>query len=126
MGSDPQQFLNAITEAEAYNGPSIIICYAPCINHGINMTKSQLEEKAAVDCGYWHLYRYNPTKTEKGENPFTLDSKDPTGSYQDFILGETRYASLKKTQPALADELFAKTEESAKERLAGYKKMANK
>ena len=126
MGSDPQQFLNAITEAEAYNGPSIIICYAPCINHGINMTKSQLEEKAAVDCGYWHLYRYNPTKAEKGENPFTLDSKDPTGNYQEFILGETRYASLKKTQPALADELFAKTEESAKERLAGYKKMADK
>ncbi len=126
MGSDPQQFLNAINEAEAYDGPSIIICYAPCINHGINMAKSQLEEKAAVDCGYWHLYRFNPEKAEKGENPFTLDSKDPTGNYQDFILGETRYASLKKTQPALADELFAKTEISAKERLAGYKKMAGK
>ncbi len=124
MGSDPQQFLNAINEAEAYNGPSIIICYAPCINHGINMTKSQLEEKAAVDCGYWQLYRFNPTKAEKGENPFTLDSKEPTGNYLEFILGETRYASLKKTQPALADELFAKTEASAKERLEGYKKMA--
>ena len=85
------------------------------------MTKSQLEEKAAVDCGYWQLYRYNP----EGE-VFTLDSKDPTGDYQAFILGETRYASLKKTQPAVAEELFQKTEESSKERLAGYKKMAGR
>ena len=126
MGSDPQQFLNAINEAEAYDGPSIIICYAPCINHGINMTKSQLEEKAAVDCGYWQLYRFNPTKAENGENPFTLDSKEPTGDYQAFLAGETRYTSLTKTQPDLAKELFAKTEQSAKERLAGYKKMAGK
>ena len=126
MGSDPQQFLNAINEAEAYNGPSIIICYAPCINHGINMTKSQLEEKAAVDCGYWQLYRFNPEKAENGENPFTLDSKEPTGDYQAFLAGETRYTSLTKTQPDLAKELFAKTEQSAKERLAGYKKMAGK
>ncbi|MBQ8882238.1 MAG: 4Fe-4S dicluster domain-containing protein [Clostridia bacterium] len=126
MGSDPQQFLNAINEAEAYKGPSIIICYAPCINHGINMTKSQLEEKAAVDCGYWQLYRFNPEKAENGENPFTLDSKEPTGDYQAFLAGETRYTSLTKTQPDLAKELFAKTEQSAKERLAGYKKMAGK
>ncbi|MCD8039954.1 MAG: pyruvate:ferredoxin (flavodoxin) oxidoreductase [Clostridia bacterium] len=122
MGSNPAQLLKALTEAEAYHGPSLIICYAPCINHGINMTKSQLEEKAAVDCGYWQLYRYNPD----GE-VFTLDSKDPTGDYQAFLAGETRYASLVKTQGAdVANELFKKTEESAKERLAGYKKLAGK
>jgi pyruvate-ferredoxin/flavodoxin oxidoreductase len=122
MGSNPAQLLKALTEAEAYHGPSLIICYAPCINHGINMTKSQLEEKAAVDCGYWQLYRYNPN----GE-VFTLDSKDPTGNYQEFLKGETRYASLVKTQgEEVANELFAKTEESAKARLEGYKKLAGK
>ena len=126
MGSDKNQLVKALKEAEAYHGPSLIICYAPCINHGINMSKSQSEEKAAVDCGYWQLYRYNPELAEKGENPFTLDSKDPTGDYQAFILGETRYASLKKTQPAVAEELFKETEESSKARLAGYKKMAGK
>ncbi len=126
MGADKAQLVKALKEAEAYKGPSLIICYAPCINHGINMTKSQAEEKSAVDCGYWQLYRYNPELSAKGENPFTLDSKDPTGDYQAFILGETRYASLKKTQPQLAEELFHKTEESSKERLAGYKKMAGR
>ncbi len=126
MGADKAQLVKALKEAEAYHGPSLIICYAPCINHGIKMAKSQSEEKAAVDCGYWQLYRYNPTLKEQGENPFTLDSKDPTGDYQAFILGETRYASLKKTQPAVAEELFKKTEESSMERLAGYKKMAGK
>ena len=126
MGADKNQLVKALKEAEAYKGPSLIICYAPCINHGINMTKSQAEEKNAVDCGYWHLYRFNPELAEKGENPFTLDSKDPTGDYQAFILGETRYASLKKTQPEVAEELFKKTEESSKARLAGYKKMAGK
>ena len=126
MGADKAQLVKALKEAEAYHGPSLIICYAPCINHGIKMAKSQSEEKAAVDCGYWQLYRYNPELKEKGENPFTLDSKDPTGDYQAFIMGETRYASLKKTQPAIAEELFKETEESSKERLAGYKKMAGK
>ncbi len=126
MGADKAQLVKALKEAEAYHGPSLIICYAPCINHGINMTKSQSEEKNAVECGYWQLYRYNPELAEQGENPFTLDSKDPTGDYQAFILGETRYASLKKTQPAVAEELFKKTEESSMERLAGYKKMAKK
>ena len=124
MGANPGQFLKAISEAEAYHGPSLIICYAPCINHGINMTKSQLEEKAAVDCGYWQLYRYNP----EGE-VFTLDSKpDPNfEGYQSFLAGETRYSSLVKTQGAeVANELFKKTEESAKERLEGYKKLAGK
>jgi len=126
MGSDKAQLIKAMKEAEAYKGPSLIICYAPCINHGINMMKSQSEEKSAVDCGYWQLYRYNPELAEKGENPFSLDSKDPTGNYQAFLAGETRYASLRKTAPALADELYQKAEESAKERLEGYKKMANK
>ncbi len=126
MGADKGQLVKALKEAEAYKGPSLIIAYAPCINHGINMTKSQQEEKNAVECGYWQLYRYNPELAAKGENPFTLDSKDPTGDYQAFILGETRYASLKKTQPAVAEELFKKTEESSKERLAGYKKMAGR
>jgi len=122
MGANNAQLLKALTEAEAYHGPSLIICYAPCINHGINMTKSQLEEKAAVECGYWQLYRYNPD----GEK-FTLDSKDPTGDYQAFLAGETRYASLVKTQGAeVANELFKKTEESAKQRLEGYKKLAGK
>ena len=122
MGSNPAQLLKALTEAEAYHGPSLIIAYAPCINHGINMTKSQLEEKAAVDCGYWQLYRYNPDGDK-----FTLDSKEPTGDYQAFLAGETRYASLIKTQgEEVAGELFKRTEESAKERLEGYKKLAGK
>ena len=122
MGANPAQLLKALTEAEAYHGPSLVICYAPCINHGINMTKSQLEEKAAVECGYWQLYRYNP----EGE-VFTLDSKDPTGDYQAFLQGETRYASLIKTQgEEVAKKLFEKTEESAKERLETYKKLAGK
>ena len=124
MGSNKQQFLNAIIEAEKYHGPSLIIAYAPCINHGINMSKSQDEEKRAVDCGYWQLYRYNPTLKEEGKNPFTLDSKEPTGDYQQFILGETRYSSLKKTQPEAAEKLFKENEEESKARYEGYKKLA--
>ena len=120
MGSNPAQLLKALSEAEAYHGPSLIICYSPCINHGINMTKSQLEEKAAVDCGYWQLYRFNP---ETGK--FTLDSKEPTGDYQAFLAGETRYASLVKTQgEEVAGELFSRTEESAKDRFETYKKLS--
>lgn len=120
MGANNAQLLKALTEAEAYHGPSLIICYAPCINHGINMTKSQLEQKSAVDCGYWQLYRYNPD----GEK-FTLDSKEPKGDYQAFLAGETRYASLVKTQGAeVANELFKRTEESAKARYEGYKKLS--
>ena len=124
MGSNKQQFLNAIVEAESYDGPSLVICYAPCINHGINMSNSQLEEKKAVDAGYWHLYRYNPAITEG--NPFTLDSKDPVASYQEFLMGETRYTSLKKAQPELAQELFEKAEEENATRLAKYKSLAKK
>ncbi len=126
MGSNKQQLLNALIEAEKYDGPSLIICYAPCINHGINMANSQEEEKKAVDCGYWQLYRYNPALIEEGKNPFTLDSKEPTGDYRSFLLGETRYASLMKARPELAESLFETTEKDSKERLATYKRLADK
>ncbi|MBO5772588.1 MAG: pyruvate synthase, partial [Clostridia bacterium] len=126
MGASQAQLVKALTEAEAYHGPSLIIAYAPCINHGINMGKSQEEIKRAVDCGYWQLYRYNPDLVEEGKNPFTLDSKDPTGSYQDFIRSETRYASLLKTKPQVAEKLFEKNEEDAKRRLQTYKNLAGK
>ena len=126
MGSNKQQLMNALVEAEKYDGPSLIICYAPCINHGINMMKSQEEEKKAVDCGYWQLYRYNPTAIDEGKNPFTLDSKDPTTDYKSFLLGETRYASLMKARPELAEKLFEKTEQDSKVRLDTYKNLAKK
>ena len=126
MGSDKNQLMKALIEAEKYDGPSLIIAYAPCINHGINMTKSQDEEKKAVECGYWQLYRFNPDLELEGKNPFSLDSKEPTGDYQSFITGETRYASLMKARPELASELFKKTEADSKERLAKYKKLAGK
>ena len=126
MGANKQQFLNAITEAESYHGPSLVICYAPCINHGINMTNSQAEEKKAVDAGYWQLYRYNPTLVGTEQSPFKLDSKDPTASYQEFLLGENRYASLKKAQPELAAKLFEKAEEESAARRESYKDLAEK
>ncbi len=126
MGSNKQQLMNALIEAEKYDGPSLIICYAPCINHGINMTKSQEEEKKAVDCGYWQLYRYNPSNIEQGKNPFTLDSKEPTGDYKSFLLGETRYASLMKARPELAEKLFEQTEKDSKVRIESYKHLADK
>ncbi|MBC5648695.1 pyruvate:ferredoxin (flavodoxin) oxidoreductase [Christensenella tenuis] len=124
MGANQAQLLKAMQEAEAYPGPSLIIAYAPCINHGINMGKSQHEEKRAVEAGYWQLYRYNPLLKEEGKNPFTLDSKPATASFQDFIMSETRYKSLKKLFPEMADELFAKSEEEAKERYEYYKNLA--
>ena len=124
MGANQAQYLKAISEAEAYDGPSLIIAYAPCINHGINMANTQLEEKKAVECGYWQLYRYNPALIAEGKNPFTLDSKEPTGDYQAFIAGETRYASLKKAMPELAEKLFQKAETESKERLEKYKTLA--
>ncbi|HIS94762.1 MAG TPA: pyruvate:ferredoxin (flavodoxin) oxidoreductase [Candidatus Ventricola gallistercoris] len=125
MSANPAQLLKAITEAEAYPGPSLIIAYAPCINHGINMAHAQMEIKRAVACGYWPLYRYNPQLAEQGKNPLTVDSKDPTESYQDFIKGEVRYASLAKLFPAKAEEAFKINEEDAKRRLATYKKLAS-
>lgn len=127
MGADKNQTMKAITEAEAYDGPSLIIAYAPCINHGIKlgMGTTQLESKKAVDSGYWSLYRYNPTLKDAGKNPFNLDSKDPKESFKDFLMGEVRYASLAKAYPEEAEALFAKTEQDAKERLESYKRLAN-
>ena len=129
MGASQAQFLNAIKEAEAYDGPSLIIAYAPCINHGlkVGMGHSQMEEKRAVECGYWHLYRYNPALEEQGKNPFTLDSKEPDWSlFQDFLKGEVRYASLMKSFPEEAAELFGRTQEFAQWRLNSYKRLAGK
>ena len=129
MGASPVQFFNAIKEAEAYDGPSLIIAYSPCINHGLKagMGLSQKEEKLAVDCGYWHLYRYNPALEGTDKNPFTLDSKEPDWSkFQDFLKGEVRFASLYKLFPESADELLSKTEEFAKVRLNTYKRLAGK
>ena len=129
MGADKNQTLKAIAEAEAYPGPSLIIAYSPCINHGIRigMGKSQMEGQRAVECGYWANYRYNPQLVGSDKNPFMLDSKEPDyAKFQDFIQGEVRYASLKKAFPETADALFQKTENDAKNRLDGYKKLAGK
>lgn len=125
MGADPAQLLKAVNEAEAYHGPSLIIAYAPCINHTIDMGHSQLEAKKAVEAGYWPLYRYNPLLAEEGKNPFSLDSKAPTGSFQEFILGEGRYSALKKQFPTIADELFIRAEKEAMEKIDYYKKLDN-
>ncbi|MBD7914164.1 pyruvate:ferredoxin (flavodoxin) oxidoreductase [Clostridium sp. Sa3CUN1] len=125
MGADKNQTLKAIAEAEAYNGPSLIIAYAPCISHGIKtgMANSQEEAKKAVECGYWGLYRYNPTLIGT-KNPFSLDSKEPKSSFREFLMGEVRYASLAKAFPEQAEALFEKTEKDAMERLANYKRLA--
>ena len=125
MGADHAQCLKAIREAEAWHGPSIIIAYAPCINHGLKakggMGKSQAEEKKAVDCGYWHLWRYNPALGEEGKNPFTLDSKEPDWSkFHDFLMGEVRYLSVKKAYPNEAEELFAEAQKMAQLRYKTY------
>ncbi len=126
MGADPAQTLKAIREAEAYDGPSIVICYCPCIEHGMkaSMGLSQIEEKKAVECGYWHLYRYDPRLKEQGKNPFQLDSKAPTGDFQQFLMGENRYASLKLSFPEKADALYHKAANDAKECYEGYVKLA--
>lgn len=126
MGADKNQFLKALHEAESYDGPSLIIAYAPCINHGLRagMGKSQNQEKFAVETGYWHLYRFNPELAKEDKNPFSLDSKEPTKDFQEFLQSEVRYTSLQKTFPEIAKELFKRTEEDAKERYATYKKMA--
>jgi pyruvate-ferredoxin/flavodoxin oxidoreductase len=116
--------MKALIEAEGYRGPSLIIAYSPCINHGIDMTRTQEEEKKAVEAGYWPLYRYNPAAAERGENPFTLDSKDPTGSFRDFLMGEVRYSSLVHTFPERAEKLFKKAEEDARSRLETLKRLA--
>ena len=129
MGADNAQTLKAIREAEAYPGPSLVIAYAPCINHGIkgtkeekrNMGRSQHEEALAVECGYWHLWRFNPELAKEGKNPFQLDSKAPQwDKFQDYLMGEVRFSSLKKADPEHAEELFSETEKSAKRRYQAY------
>lgn len=124
QGADMQQTVKAFKEAESYHGPSLIIAYAPCINHGIRvgMGNSMAEEKKAVEAGYWHLFRYNPDNEKSGNNPFTLDSKQPTGDYREFLMGEVRYNRLMRSNPERAEKLFAKAE---KESQAKYKRLAN-
>ncbi len=124
MGANKQQLLTALTEAEAYDGPSLILAYSPCISHGVNMSKCMDEEKRAVDCGYWHLYRFNPDLKEQGKNLFILDSKAPTESFQDFLLGENRFAALQKTNPLHAQNLFAQAEKESKELYAFYQSLS--
>jgi pyruvate-ferredoxin/flavodoxin oxidoreductase len=126
MGADKNQFLKAVVEAEKHNGPSLIIAYAPCINHGLKegMGRTQANAQQAVDCGYWHLYRFNPALKKEGKNPFTLDSKEPKASFRQFLNGQVRYTSLMTSFPDIAEELYTKAEEAAKERYETYKKMA--
>ncbi|NLB90876.1 MAG: pyruvate:ferredoxin (flavodoxin) oxidoreductase [Clostridiales bacterium] len=124
MGANPAQLMKAVIEAEAYPGPSIIIAYAPCINHGINMGLAQAEIRKAVNTGYWPLFRYNPLLAEEGKNPLLIDSKDPSQSYQDFLKGEVRYTSLMKQFPEQAEKLFAEAEKEAADKLALYKRLA--
>ncbi|SFL63477.1 pyruvate:ferredoxin (flavodoxin) oxidoreductase [Halanaerobium salsuginis] len=125
LGANMNQAIKAIAEAEAYDGPSIIIAYAPCISHGLKkgMGCSVSQEKDAVKAGYWHLFRFNPELKKAGKNPFSLDSKAPTGSFRDFILSEVRFASLQKTFPEIAEELFERSEQDAKERYESYKRL---
>lgn len=127
IGANQNQLLQVIREAEAYQGPSIIIAYAPCINHGIKggMTRTQTVGKEAVACGYWHLWRFNPELAEQGENPFRMDSKEPDWSkFQSFLGNEVRYSSLSKSFPEEATELFAAAEENAKWRYNSYQRLA--
>ncbi len=127
MGANQAQLIKALKEAEEYNGPSIIIAYAPCISHGLvkGMGSSQLESKNAVEAGYWHLYRYNPMLSEAGQNPFLLDSKEPTADFKEFLMGEVRYSSLKRTFPEQAEELFEEASKKAKEKYETYRRLAS-
>ncbi|MBR6500079.1 MAG: pyruvate:ferredoxin (flavodoxin) oxidoreductase, partial [Firmicutes bacterium] len=126
MGADKNQLVKALKEAESYPGPSLVICYAPCISHGLKngMGKSQENMKDAVNCGYWHLYRYDPRRKERGEAPMILDSKEPVGNFRAFLMDQIRYSSLMRTSPELAEELFQKAEEDARERWNQYRKLA--
>ena len=127
MGADNNQVLKAMVEAESYNGPSLIICYAPCINHGIKggMGIAQLEEKKAVEAGYWNIFRYDPRLADEGKNPFMLDGKAPSASYRDFIMGEVRYNSLTRAFPERAEKLFAEAEAGAEKKYAHLQKLAS-
>ena len=126
MGANEQHLITALKEAEAHHGPSLIIAYAPCINHGISkgMGLAQLEEKQASECGYWPLWRYVPELKDEGKNPFILTSKEPNGQLLDFMMGETRFASLTRTFPETAKELFEAAQEFCADRYARYKKLA--
>ena len=126
MGADMNQTLKALREAEAYDGPSLVIAYSHCINHGIKagMNKGLEEQARAVQSGYWHLYRYNPALRDTDKNPFVLDSKAPTADLREFLLGEVRYDSLFKIDPEHAEQLFAKTAKDAQERYESYKRLA--
>ena len=126
MGADKNQLMKAIIEAEKYDGPSLIIAYSPCISHGIKegMGRAQANIEKAVKAGYWHLYRYNPQLKAEGKNPFTLDSKEPTESFREFLMGQVRYAAIAKQYPDVAEELFNMAEENAKERYNNYKRLA--
>jgi pyruvate-ferredoxin/flavodoxin oxidoreductase len=124
MGANKNQLMKALIEAETYQGPSLILAYSPCINHGLNMSKSQEEEKRAVESGYWPLYRFNPRLKEEGKNPFTLDSKEPTGDFKEFLMGEVRYSSLTRSFPENAEKLFEKAEKDMKERQRVYRQLA--
>lgn len=127
MGADNNQVLKAMVEAESYNGPSLVICYAPCINHGIKggMGIAQLEEKKAVEAGYWNIFRYDPRLADEGKNPFMLDCKAPSASYRDFIMGEVRYNSLTRSFPERAEKLFEKAEKVAADKYAHLEKLAS-
>ena len=127
MGADNNQVLKAMVEAESYNGPSLVICYAPCINHGIKggMGIAQLEEKKAVESGYWNIFRYDPRLADEGKNPFMLDGKAPSASYRDFIMGEVRYNSLTRSFPERAEKLFEKAEKVAADKYAHLEKLAS-
>ncbi|WP_042277954.1 pyruvate:ferredoxin (flavodoxin) oxidoreductase [[Clostridium] dakarense] len=126
MGADKNQLMKAIIEAENYDGPSLIIAYAPCISHGLKegMGRSIANEAQAVSCGYWHLYRYNPELKEQGKNPFILDSKEPKESFRDFLMGQVRYSAIAKQFPDISEELFTLAEKYAKERYESYKRLA--
>jgi len=124
MGANANQAIKAMIEAEAYDGPSLVIAYSPCINHGIDMTKTQQEEKLAVDTGYWLLYRYNPLLVEEGKNPLTLDSREPKLDYATFLENEIRYRTLQQQNPEVAEMLFKRAAKEAKERYDFYKKMS--
>jgi pyruvate-ferredoxin/flavodoxin oxidoreductase len=128
MGADRHQTIKAIVEAEAYPGPSLVIGYAPCINHGIiaGLGSAQRQQRRAVEAGYWSLYRYNPSKIGTDENPFSLDSKDPSADFQEYLMSEVRFASLKREFPDQADRLFKKAEKDAMDRVAYYKALAGK
>jgi pyruvate-ferredoxin/flavodoxin oxidoreductase len=127
LGANMNQAIKAIAEAEAYDGPSIVIAYAPCISHGLKagMGCSVSQEKDAVKSGFWHLFRFNPELKKEGENPFIMDSKEPTESFRDYLLSEVRFSSLQKTFPELAEDLFEKAAEDAEERYQSYKRLEN-